>query len=332
MKFNKRTKTLIILIQFFTFLLSGCGGSRSDIVANEPTVAQKPSVTHAIPPSLSVVGTIAPRSTPQEQVEIISPTPTTRATAMEVPVPTLTSDERALQVKEWLSTNAGCKLPCWWGIEPGRVTWNNVREFLNRIGARSSSYEESGMLIHETSGFDLDREHVFNSVSFVENSTQITAIIINASGLKGSQNFKRVWASFSPEKIIPAYGIPSRVWVKSRSTVHEGSPGPTMPYSVWIFYDQLGILFRYSGNVKYQSTYKMCPAFGEQGNLSDYLDIYLQSPDTDISLEQIPTVKYNAEGRISLEEASGISINEFYELFTISEVEPCFATPRSVWP
>jgi hypothetical protein len=306
MKLKSITKTAFIPIMFFTLLLSGCGDSPSAIVTEESTATQKPTKTFTL-------------------------TPTARLTATETPMPTLTSDERLLQVKEWLATNAGCRLPCWWGIEPGIVTWSEVNEFLNRIGAKSGVYEESGIVIHETAGFDFDREHVFNRVSFAETDALITAIIINGSGFNDLPNFKNAWASFSPEKIILEYGVPSRVWVTSRSSVHEGSPGPTMPYSVWIFYDHLGILVKYSGQVKYESIYKMCPVFSEQGNLSDDIDVYLQSPDSGSPLENLPTVKYDTNNAISLEEAAGIGPNEFYESFTKPNVEPCFETPRSIW-
>ena len=307
MKLKNISKLLVIPILFFALLLSGCGGSFSAIVTEELTATQKPTMT-------------------------ITLTSTLRPTVTETPMPTLTSDERLLQVKEWLATNAGCRLPCWWGIEPGKVTWNEVSEFLNRIGAKSSVYEESGMVLHYTGGFDLNQEHVFNSVAFQEKDTIITALVIDASGFNDSPNFKNAWASLSPEKIIVDYGVPTRVWVKSGSSVHEGSPGPTMPYSVWVFYDHLGILVRYSGQVKYESIYKMCPVYSEQGNLSDDIDIYLQSPNTNIPLEHLPTVKYNANDAISLEEAAGITLNEFYDLFTKPGAEPCFESPRSIWP
>lgn len=261
-----------------------------------------------------------------------SPTPSfTALPSTKTSIPTLTSDQRLAQVKEWLATNAGCKLPCWWGIEPGKVTWDEVNEFLNGIGATSEAFKEGGMIFHETKGLNFNQERVINLVYFVEGDGLITSIIIDASGYNDSPEFKNIWASFSPENIILNYGIPSRVWVYSIGSVNEGSPGPTMPYSVLLFYDHYGILIRYSGQVKYEGIYKMCPAFSEQGNLSDYIYIYLQSPNTNIPLENLPTVNYSTNNTISIEEAAGISPNEFYELFTKPNIEPCFETPRDIW-
>ncbi|MCK6584581.1 MAG: hypothetical protein L6Q49_15915 [Anaerolineales bacterium] len=307
MKLKSITKIPFSLIMVFTLLMSACGGFPSATVTEEATATHRPTVTATLIPTL-------------------------RPTATETSIPTLTSDEQLLQIKEWLATNAGCRLPCWWGIEPGKVTWGEVSEFLRRIGTKSSDYEESGVVIHEAVGFDFNPEHVFTRVGFAETDASITAIIIRAFGLNDSPNFKNVWASFSPEMIIAEYGVPSRVWVKSRSSVYEGSHGPTMPYWIWFFYDHLGILVSYNGQVRYENIYKMCPVFNEQGNLSDDIDIYLQSPEANIPLEDLPTVKYNAKDAIPLGEAAGISLDEFYELFTTPGIAPCFETPRSIWP
>lgn len=307
MKFRSIAQTTFVSILLFALLISGCGISPSAIATEETTATPGRTVTNAL-------------------------TPTLGPTATETPIPTLTSDKRLLQVKEWLVTNAGCRLPCWWGIEPGKVTWSEADELLDRIGAKSGVYEESGIIIHETAGFDFDQEHVFNRVSFVETDALISAIIIKGSGFNDSPNFKNAWASFSPEKIVAEYGVPTRVWVWSRSSVHEGSPGLTMPYSIWLFYDHLGILVRYSGQVKYEPIYKMCPVFNEQGNLSDDIDIYLQAPEANTPLEDLPTVKNNTNHAISLEDAAEISPDEFYELLTTPGIEPCFETPRSIWP
>lgn len=307
MKIIGIAQTIIILVLLFALLISGCGVSPSATAAEETTATPSPTAANTL-------------------------TSTASPTATETPIPTLTADERLLKVKEWLVTNAGCRLPCWWGIEPGKVTWNEVDEFLNRIGAKSAVYEESGVVIHETAGYNFDQEHVFNRVSFAETDAHISAIIIKGSGFNDSPNFKNAWASFSPEQIIAEYGVPTRVWVWSRSSVHEGSPGPTMPYSIWFFYDHLGILVRYSGQVKYENIYKMCPVFGERGNLSDDIDIFLQAPEANIPLEDLPTVRYNAKDAIPLEDAADMGPSGFYELFTTPGVEPCLETPRSIWP
>lgn len=307
MKPTSITQPTLASILLFALLISGCGVSSSAIATQEATATSSPTVTSTL-------------------------TSTATPTATETPIPTLTSDERLSQVKEWLVTNAGCKLPCWWGIEPGKVTWNEVEGLLDSLGAKSGVYEESGIIIHETAGFDFDREHVFNRVSFAETDALITAIIINGSGFNDSPNFKSAWASFSPENIVAKYGVPSRVWAWSRSSVHEGSPGPTMPYSIWFFYDHLGFLVRYSGQVMYENIYKMCPVFNEQGILSDDIDIYLQAPEANTPLEDLPTVKYNAKDAIPLEEVARISPSEFYDLLTEPNVAPCFTTSRDIWP
>jgi hypothetical protein len=300
-----RTGTLLILL--LLPLLLSCKGSPPVISTEETAENIKPTTT-------------------------FTPTLTLQPKATKTSMPTLTAFEREVQIKELISTNAECELPCWWGFKPGLTSWETVSAFLDSLGAKSSIYEENGLVLHYAGGFDLNREKVFNNVAFQESNDIISSVVIDASGFNDSLNFKNVWVAYSPENILLKYGVPSRVWISSRSSVHEGAPGSSMPYSIWLFYDHLGILIRYSGQVDFESNYKMCPVFSEQGNLSDDIDIYLQSADSAVPLENLPTVESNAKDALPLEEAAGISINEFYGLLTKLSSNPCIETPKSIWP
>src|SRR5688572_13990138 len=46
--------------------------------------------------------------------------------------PTMTTDEAKRLVRDLLENNAGCKLPCWWGITPGKTTWSEARQILEK--------------------------------------------------------------------------------------------------------------------------------------------------------------------------------------------------------
>jgi len=294
-------KSLIYLLLAFTPLVSNCS-------------------------SVSTVTEISPTATAPRLSPSLTSLPATRTS-----MPTLTSDQRYLQIKEWLITNAGCKLPCWWGIEPGQSTWDEVSEFLSSIGTTAEEYKLDGTVVHEAKNMHFAEDRISNLISFRETQGVVTAITIDSSGYNNSTTFKSIWMTFSPENIILKYGVPSRVWIYSISAGHEGEQGPTMPYSIWLFYDHLGVLFRYDGQVENKAIYKMCPVFGNQGNLSDYINIYLQSSIANTPIEALSDVEAYGRKPLLLEEATGISPNKFYELFTTPNVEPCFETPRDIW-
>jgi hypothetical protein len=45
---------------------------------------------------------------------------------------TLDSEEAQKLVQKLLENNGGCKLPCWWGITPGKTTWAEARQILEK--------------------------------------------------------------------------------------------------------------------------------------------------------------------------------------------------------
>lgn len=55
-----------------------------------------------------------------------TPSPISTAT----PLPTLTYEDKLAVTKDLLTTNAGCKLPCWWGFTPGETKWEDAKRYL----------------------------------------------------------------------------------------------------------------------------------------------------------------------------------------------------------
>jgi hypothetical protein len=58
-------------------------------------------------------------------------------------LPTLQPDKAKTLVSELLKTNAGCQLPCWWGITPGKTSWQEANQFLG-VFARAIDLEDRG--------------------------------------------------------------------------------------------------------------------------------------------------------------------------------------------
>lgn len=259
-------------------------------------------------------------------LDLSSPTPPITLT----PPPTLSVKEREIKIKELLETNGNCELPCWWGIKPGLDTWVSVNELLLYMGAKTGVFEENGNVVHEVAGLNFDQEFISTRVYLIEENDVISAIMVHSSGRSEPSNFKNIWTDYSPENILLKYGIPSRVWLYSNSIVNEGTTS-YLPYSIWIFYDVRGILFRYIGLVDYQAIYKMCPLFGEEGDLVNEIDIYLQSPDSLHQIELLTDMKYYGGEPISIEKAAGITPSEFYNMFTNPEKQTCLETPRDIW-
>ncbi|HKZ54631.1 MAG TPA: hypothetical protein VJ123_04055 [Anaerolineales bacterium] len=300
-------------------------------------VGCEPLLSTTLPPAFTttpVASQTSPIATtvPTSSATIVLATQISTPTSM--PVPTLTPQEREVYVSELLKTNADCQLPCWWGIIPSKTTWAETEQFIRSIGARTSVFSKSnGFVAHGTGGFDFNERSIYNRVSFFEREGVIAYITIDADGLSNPMDFKTAWEYYAPEQVVSGYGQPSRVWVQTISTAHEGSLGTSVPYDLWLFYDDVGFLIRYSGSVKYEPIYRMCPTFSQDGNIGDGIEMYLQSSESQMSLDVLVGEKIGAESSIhSIDEAAGMSVKEFHALFGQSEKPVCFETPRDIWP
>jgi len=191
----------------------------------------------------------------------------------------------------------------------------------------------NGLVLHETGGFDLPDKGIRHRISLIESSTNVIAIMIVADGRSNSEAFKDVWLNYWPDKILSVYGKPSRILLKTFSRAGESSPEARTIYSLWMFYDDQGILIRYGGTTVFDTTYRICPSYAENGNLVPDIEIYLQSPVSSVPINDLARQGLMPETSLrSLEDATGVSIDQFVELLLRDPQNACIETPRDIWP
>ena len=99
----KYLRSFVLGLLFLT-IFSGCGvSSNNNLINTTPTMSTEVTLTfasHGMPTSTKTI------------------------------LPTLEPTQAILLVEDLLVNNAGCKLPCWWGIIPGTTEWNEAKQFL----------------------------------------------------------------------------------------------------------------------------------------------------------------------------------------------------------
>lgn len=251
----------------------------------------------------------------------------------------MTTEERLTFTQELFRTNAGCKLPCWWGITPGVTPWSEVDGFLRYMGESIGPpiLEKDSSIYQGPADFDISSSNgiIVNRVGFLEREGVIELIDIYSEGYSNPLAFQEQWAMFSPQRVIAEYGIPSRVWLQS----FAGGPvteGRIAGYTLWVFYDNLGFAILYNGYGEYAPTFHFCPRF-EDGKDIRFLEMYLQSPDNPNPIEKTAMIIGGMSIKPypyiqTIEQAAGITPTEFYHLFTQESNQACFDTPRDIWP
>ena len=315
-----------LIVSRYTYLLSfvllvsltGCYGTPS---ASPLSPTNSPASPTAMP-----LPTVAPSLTPTPELptdtpipSLIPPTRTPRPT----PVPTMTADEEYIFFLEMLQNNGGCQLSCWWGFTPGETSWQATRDFFTSLGKETWG---GGDIQNYTVGFNM-LGHYESYQSYIGDEDGILEMIgIGASPAVGEDGsftydhpqFAEDWKAYMLPQMLEVYGPPSQVFLGT------GSGAPWSPFDLLLFYSEKGFLMQYSGEAEEREgeTWLVCPHLVE-------LTLYLWSPKRSMSLEDIPGL--TVWGPHSLEEATGMSIEQFYETFVQPDNETCLEVPADLW-
>jgi hypothetical protein len=268
---------------------------------NRKTVTPTQSATsrHQLTATLTLLLTPSPSSswitlTPQ------SPEPEPTAKAM---------------VEELLRTNSGCKLPCWWGIEPGTTEYTSAIKDLSPLAASIAIKEidSVGSLIVDLlfpvpetiyPGFLGQRYRVDNS------------IIQQLEVMPGNVE------SYTFNRLLQDYGKPEEVWLDGLI-----DPSSDNPFSIFFYYPEKGIIASFGFNaVDLGNVLRLCPDSTPANQLILWKPVVKESFINFVGKTHI--LAYLRDEKmllIPLEEATDDNLQEI-------EKHNCFETPKNIWP
>jgi hypothetical protein len=318
----KLTRTIKFIVVLLGAVLFGCAADPRERSAmpSVPTSSSTPAISASTP---------TPVPSPTITAPVILPTPLT-------PVPTLRPKEAEVYMLELIETNAGCILPCFLGIVPGRSSWEDLRNLESPIYFRESYVPgEDGKIGMD---FTFSRNRVNNlSITFRGSGELIQYLSVETRIYPQddySFKFAKVLEQYSIENVMRNFGKPSRILLGAHGKIE---PGAGTAATIMLFYDDLGILVDYwFENVvtRDQTTYALhiCPDFAH----TSAIDFYLRSPTGSIPLENIYCQKFlNPKGGECLmdgylqppENSTALSSEDFYRLFVEPAGKPCFDIP-----
>lgn len=241
------------------------------------------------------------------------------------PIPTLTTLERDSYIKTLLRPNSNCEPPCWWGLTPGKTSWRETQELFQYLGTSVYQITKYSYGVRDTSDPLLISINIEQRDSFLEN------IFITSDQYLFSEpvDFTTLWGAYSPQNILMAYGLPTQILLRSDPLKR----GDHHPYNLWILYGNRGFLIFYSGITQYGTTIHICPRLEENKSIQG-IKIFLQSPDNTFPLERMGEWLYSdtyLNGVLPIDQATDLSVQTFYELFTNESQSACFDTPANIW-
>lgn len=319
----------LILLALLISLVSGCSA---------PTELS-PTVPSTLPPS----------ALPTSTMTLVS-TPTTASTH---PVTTLSAIDSKTVVLDMLQDNGGCRLPCLFGMKPGQ-TIESLNTFMLKFGdvkdqdviLESHIFKKSGgFILLSREGQLAARVYVYYYPS-ADNATVdqfslhvdalqetgYTADLANAllSPKTGDPAFNHLIQQYALPTILSTYGQPTQVQIAVFPSDPIAPPN-SEPISLVLLYEDQGFFVEY---VSFRETdgnsYISCP-------WKTHLAVSVWKPKTSLPMSEI--VKRggmvindtNLNYFKSIEEATSMTTDAFYETFKENSNKECVMTPISVW-
>lgn len=255
------------LLLFIMLCMPGCSPEVGTFIeagtlqtAQLPTTTPFTTKTPMIPTETStkmstavVEPTMIPSATSTISFSITS-TNSFSTTPTMMPIPTRTKIEREALFENFMATNGGCELPCWWGFELGDSLESISQTFINlgiaplvigssskvdsdQIGTRDTSYYD----IHE--GNAVARLSVSTQFHELNDSLEYVYVFVNRVQFERSQEeFIRDWEQYFLSSFLQRYGKPTQVYFRLR-TVAEVMDPPQ--FSVSLLYREKGLAITY---------------------------------------------------------------------------------------
>jgi hypothetical protein len=278
-----------------------------------------------LPISTATITPTAPIASPI--ITLVLPTSTPDFSAYKTRV----AQQDQKRINELLMTNAGCDLPCWWGIKPGLTTPAEADKLMKELGAFGSVLENQEFRLPDGSlaryvGFDRFNSSESIDIGFGIQNNIIQSIHIERNVTIKEENIARMyWSAYSLHRIFKKYGKPDRIWVQNYPPIRASD---TKHIRMFVFYDVVKFFMIYSLSVPLKDPIRICPTF-EDGQIGRF-DLYIISSSQEITLDEyVGGVLDGLEYILPIEEVSGLSVSSFYEL--ILSKNGCFETRREIW-
>jgi hypothetical protein len=240
-----------------------------------------------------------------------------------------------------LKDNGGCKLPCLWGIYPGKSPLIEVDRLFSLFGSYNTEEIQVGSdsfhifysnlfenrKIYSFRIYCENNRNIINSISFFANSYTAD----HEKELFTDAQFINRIKYYSISNILTAYGVPEKVLIGAwkEDPITKASYDP---FSVVLDYSAQGFFVEYISPVFFSGeTWEGCP---QEASIS------LVTWDK----ENVPSLEKRLDGAGGLginslnydyfkevQNITDISLEEFYQIFKNPDNTECLKTPGSIW-
>jgi hypothetical protein len=243
-----------------------------------------------------------------------------------------------------LKNNGDCALPCWWGIEPGKSLNYAAKDMIASQRFHSSIGSDTGFDIESTASDSNGRADYVISVDVKLEEDAVASIKVNGDRQMGEATavFQRDWQALSLQRVLAAYGKPSRVMLGAYDVTAE--PNTPLLFSLELVYEDKGIAVRYDGTLTgAPNALRVCPSLAyvhhvglllaapsQADRYQALLDDWNGAPTTPAMQQTLGLTveQYYSNYLPSLQQTAGMTVDRFYTTFRRSSTA-CLRRVRS---
>lgn len=338
-------KNINILLLFLT---AGCVTVVSNQQQSSPV-----GVRSLTPLSTNRAETPTASSTPYPRPPTLTLTPITQLSA-STPRSALSAEEVKVMVFDLLQNNGGCRLPCLWGLTPGKTDFHTFNDFLTQykdlvtpdvyvnisdfgeLGNLFLGYRKNNIHINVRFGYSINEDSKLEMLglhgySMMERGKDPDWLSPDVSPLYGDASFNQAFQYYLLPQILSNYGLPSQVLLAPFPDDPSRPDVKWHPFSLVLFYPDQRIFVEYiSPREKRGNYFVSCPSKAQ-------ISLVVWSPESDLTLKDIVQKagteinELNIDYFRRVEEATSMSLNQFYQKFSDSQNTACLETPMELW-
>ncbi len=270
-------------------------------------------------------------------------TPANRGASTPTPFPFITPENARPVMIDLMKGNGGCELPCLFGLTPGVSSQTSIDAWINffqgqRIDNKNIEMGGLGTVIfyNEQTRLYVHYSSTYLSLppgSGLENmvfSTESSNLQLTETVYDDVADIK-IMEYYSLANILQTYGAPSEIWVLPFPT-DPIRPDETYPFSVLLFYPRNHFIVEYvSARQEDSKDYFGCQP-------TTRINLATWDPDRQKSLVEALVFLGGVANELNiglfrtLLDATGLTIDEFYKMFSDQGKPECLHTPKSIWP
>jgi hypothetical protein len=314
-----KRKNLILCFFIFAICIQGCGTRNNNNFAGSVKISQTSNVLSDLTaelPAQTITNPAAVKNSPSSPSK--TPTKTVHFTPTETYTPLPTIDRFGIQ--GLIDTNGGCELPCWWGIEPGKTTLEQVTVFLSPITKKLESYGPSKITVkgiqYESVGSSFDYalpgRQDLGSMYIVSWNGVVTFLGVDSSTM--SYRWKI-------SQILQKMGKPTEIYLLVKRGWSE------IPVILVLYYPDQRVYFRINIDAYEENgIVRIClpqngftfATWSHDFDIDDQFKNLILGPESERKLQR-------------LEEATSLTKDDFYEIFSDPSSLNCIESPLDVW-